>query len=473
MNLRLAAACLFVGVLTPAFASANPEPTAYDTRSISMGLTGTTYMERASALVLNPANMEGIEKLGFTLNFTALFTRQIAPIQGPNTDGRSSLGFGPIPSGFIAGRIAPRVVFGAGLVIETGYGSSFDNVICLDGDPVGGPPDYTPTTDPAQCTNPDPQDLNVTFFVGEASIGTSYKIHEKFWLGVALRLPFSKQVADLWQNVGAALDTVQYGQVKNDLSGVGFPSPRIGFQIKPHRKVGIGIMYRMWSRIKLTGETETSILPPNPDGSTRILNSTADWNIPHALQFGVAYKANARLLLAWELRLQFHGAKNQGNLNQTVTANDPGSALQIETVVGFGWKTVWSAKFGVEYRFRKLDLMSFRGGLNVAEAAATEPWAQYFTPPPGVSVTGMFGFGFYWNDRNDPTIKDKYLLDIGTLISYSGTKIGDDHIGTELAVPGGTDSEILCSDDQVVRTGCPGQIGVFTYWASVSFTLQY
>ena len=28
------------------------------------------FVERASALVLNPANMEGINKLGFTLNFT-------------------------------------------------------------------------------------------------------------------------------------------------------------------------------------------------------------------------------------------------------------------------------------------------------------------------------------------------------------------------------------------------------------------
>ena len=223
MTRRIAAACLLLGALTPALASANPEPTAYDTRSISMGLTGTTYMERASALVLNPANMEGIGKLGFTLNFTGLFTRQIAPIQGPNTDGRSSLGFGPIPSGFIAGRIAPRVVFGAGIVIETGYGSSFDNVVCLDGAPVNPNPsdtsnagaDFVPTTDPANCTNPDPQDLNVTFFVGEASLGTSYRIHDKFWLGVALRLPFSKQVADLWQNVGAALDFVDYGRVKN------------------------------------------------------------------------------------------------------------------------------------------------------------------------------------------------------------------------------------------------------------------
>ena len=205
MTRLLAAACLFVGLLSPTFASANPEPTAYDTRSISMGLTGTTYMERASALVLNPANMEGIKKLGFTVNFTGIFTRQLAPVQGPNTDGRSGLGFGPLPSGFIAARIAPRVVFAAGLVIETGYGSSFDNVVCLDGAPVGGGPDYTPDTDPATCTNPNPEDLNVTFFVGEASIGTSYRIHDKFWLGVALRLPFSKQVADLYNNAGFLL----------------------------------------------------------------------------------------------------------------------------------------------------------------------------------------------------------------------------------------------------------------------------
>jgi hypothetical protein len=483
MTRRFAAACLVVGLLTPALASANPEPTAYDTRSISMGLTGTTYMERASALVLNPANMEGIGKLGFTFNFTGLFTRQLAPVQGPNTEGRSSLGFGPIPSGFIAGRIAPRVVFAAGLVIETGYGSSFDDVVCLDGDPVGGPPDYTPSTDPSTCTNPTPQDLNVTFFVGEASVGTSYRIHEKFWLGVALRLPFSKQVADLYQNVGAALDSVAYGRVKNDLSGVGFPSPRIGLTIKPHHKVNIGIMYRMWSRIKLTGETSTSDIPNLPllDGQT--LSASADWNVPHALQFGVSYKANQRLLLAWELRLQFHGAKNQGNLNQTVNSElqlPSGGTLPVTTVVGFGWKTVWSAKFGVEYRFRKADMMSFRGGLNVAKAAADAAWSQYFTPPPGISVTPTMGFGFYWDDRNDPNVKDKYQLDIGTLFSYSGTRIGDDYIGREQEIPGAPplpngdpDTEILCSSAQVVRTGCPGRIGVFTYWASVAFTLQY
>lgn len=473
MNPRLAAACLVASMLTPALASANPEPTAYDTRSIGMGLTGTTYMERPSALVLNPANMEGIGKLGFTLNFTAIVTNQIAPVQGPYTRGESGPALGPLPSGFIAGRIAPRVVFGAGLVIETGYGSSFSNVVCLDGDEVGGAPDYTPDTDPATCTNPEPQDLNVTFFVGEASIGTSYMIHEKFWLGVALRLPFSKQVADLYQNVGAALGGFGYGRVKNDLSGVGFPSPRIGITIKPHRKVGIGIMYRMWSTIKLTGETETSLLT-NPDGTPITLTSTADWIIPHALQFGVSYKANPYLLLAWELRMQFHGADKHGNKNQTVSAELPiPGADPFVTVVGFGWENVWSAKFGAEYRFRKKDLLAIRGGINFAVAAAVEQWSQYFTPPPGFSVTPTLGLGFYWDDRNNPDIKDKYMLDIGTLFSYSGTKIGDDHIGQEATIPGTDTTEILCSRDQVVRTGCPGQMGVFTYWASASFTLQY
>lgn len=44
MKHKLLAACLFAGVLTPAFASANPEPTAYDTKSVGMALTGTSFL---------------------------------------------------------------------------------------------------------------------------------------------------------------------------------------------------------------------------------------------------------------------------------------------------------------------------------------------------------------------------------------------------------------------------------------------
>jgi len=475
MKSKLLTACILAGLLTPALASANPEPTAYDTRSIGMGLTGTTFMDQPAALALNPANLEGIPKLGFTFNFTNLLVNQTAPVKGPNTSVSSGLGYGPLPSGFIAGRIAPRVVFAGGIYIETGYGSSFGQVQCLDGvreSPDGGfelGPDNEAITDPAECANPEPQDLDVTFFVGEFSAGFSFKAHEKFLLGLALRLPFSKQTADLYQNVGAAFGSPRYGRVKNNLGGVGIPAIRFGFTIKPHRKVRISAMYRMATKIKLTGDTETALVP----GAEPLkLESEADWFIPHAIAFGVSYQANSHLLLAFEARFQFHGAEKSGNKNQTVIASQDGTVLST-VVVPFGWKNTWSAKVGFEYRFTK-DLLALRLGSNIAKSATNGAFAQYFTPPPGLSGNITGGLGFYWHDRNDKSIRDKYRLDLAGAFAFTTGNIGNEYIdGPPLQIPGTNETVQPCSDEQVVRTGCPGDYKVLTYWASLSFTLQY
>jgi hypothetical protein len=478
MKYRLLTAFLLTGLLTPALASANPEPTAYDTKSVGMALTGTSFLERPAAIALNPANLEGIPKLGFTFNMTNLLVNQTAPVQGPNTSVSSGLGYGPLPSGFIAGRIAPRVVFGGGIYIETGYGSSFSGVQCLDGDEVvNGVAD----TDPATCTNSQPQDLDVTFFVGEFAAAFSFRVHEKFWLGAALRLPFSKQTADLWQNVGAALvppgsNVENYGRVKNDLGGVGVPTARFGVTIKPHKKVDIGIMYRVASKIKMTGTTETDILIDPATGSPYKLESVADWNIPHALAFGISSQVTAKALIAVEARLQFHGAEKSGNQNQTVVASLPGGPVLSTIVVPFGWKNTWSVKAAFEYRFT--ELFALRGGANIAESATTQAWAQYFTPPPGLSGNVTAGFGFYWKDRNNPAIKDKYVLDIAGAFAFTKGNLDNRYAGETLQIPGtdATDPNNfveVCSRDQVVRTGCPGDYKVLTYWASFSFTLQY
>lgn len=471
MKQRLSAACLALAALTPALASANPEPTTYDTRSIAMGLTGTSYLERPAALVLNPANLEGIDKFGFTINFSALLVNQWAPVRGPNTRLMSGIGFGPLPAGFVAGRIAPRVVFAAGIYIETGYGSDFANVTCLDGDVVGGPPDYVPNTDPTgdpPCTNAEPQDLDVSFFVGEFAAGTSIRVTDKFWLGIALRLPFSKQVADLWQNVGAALGFKLYDRVKNDLGGVGFPSPRFGITWKPHRKVTIGGMYRVYSKIKLSGTTESPLISTLTGEDS--LNSSADWFLPHAFQVGLAYQANERLLLAFEGRAQFHAADKSGNKTQTVVVDSPTIDV-APIVIPFGWKNAWSVKVAAEYRF-KIDLLAIRGGVNFARSATSGEWAQYFTPPPGFSGFYSAGLGFYWDDATGQQ-KDKYVLDIAGAFSNSGGTIGDEYIGNTGTVPGTTDTQVLCSEDQVIRTGCPGDLGVFSYFITLGFTVQY
>jgi len=476
-NLRtahvLAGPLTLLALLVPALASANPEPTAYDTKQIAMGLTGTSHLERPAALALNPANLEGIPKLGFTINMANLFVNQQAPVMGPNTSLWSGIGYGPLPSGFIAGRIAPRVVFAGGVYIETGYGSDFTGVRCLDGAPVNpnpedGPnPPFTPDTNPNTCTNGAPQDLSVRFFVGEFAAGFSFRVHEKFWVGAALRLPWSKQIADLWANTGAALGRTEYGKVKNDLGGVGMPTARFGITIKPHKKVDIGVMYRVASKINMTGTTETSVLPDPDTGQPLKLKSTADWYIPHAIQFGLSSQVTSKLLLALEARLQFHGASKSGNKNQTVVAK-LGDVPLSTVVIPFGWKNVWSIKGGADYRFR--------GGFNIAMSATTAEWAQYFTPPPGLSGYLSTGFGFNWKDRNNPAIKDKYQLDIAGAYAFTVGNISDEYIGTSVPVPGapaGTPPTTLCSADQVIRTGCPGDYKVNTFWATFSFTLQY
>jgi hypothetical protein len=459
-------AYLALALLTPSLAKANPEPTAYDSRSIAMGITGTSYLERPAALTLNPANMEGIDKLGFTFNFSNLFVNQRAPVQGPNTSVDSGVGYGPMPSGFIGGRIAPRVVLVGGIYIETGYGSSFDDVTCIDGDEVvGGVPD----TDPATCTNGAPQNLDVTFFVGEFAVGTSFRVTDQFWLGVALRLPFSKQVADLYQNTLAALGGFGYGRVKNDLGGVGFPSPRFGLTYKPHRSVSIGVMYRMYSKIKMTGKTTADL-----GGVPLELDATADWFIPHAIHFGVSWKPTTKLLLALESRLQFHGADKTGNKNQTVNTTNPETGDPVfAIVVPFGWKTAWAVKLGTEYRIN--PLLAVRGGAAISESATTQAWAQNFTPPAGLSGYLSAGLGFYWDDRNNPDIKDKYMLDLAGSFAFSGGNISDELAANSspATVPGTDDVVNICSRDQVVRTGCAGDYRVLTYWFSLGFSIQY
>jgi hypothetical protein len=115
-------------------------------------------------------------------------------------------------------------------------------------------------------------------------------------------------------------------------------------------------------------------------------------------------------------------------------------------------------------------------GTNIANGATTGAFAQYFTPPPTPFnfSTGSAGLGFYWNDRNNPSIKDKYRLDLAGLFSSTGKTFGTEYIGTERLIPGTDDQFVnLCTDEQVVRTGCPGRYRVMSFWASVSFTLQY
>ena len=447
---RAFALCL-AGLVFPATAFANTEPTAYDSRSVALGLAGVAFLERPSAIAINPALLEGVDKLSFTFLANPIFVKTTTPVSGANSSETTGVTLGPLGAMFLAGRIAPRAVFGAGLYLEVGYGATFDNIKNVDG---ASSPDE----------DPDGEDLSVVFFVGEFALATSVRVHDKVSLGVSLRIPFARQTADLFQNIGAAsafLPDELYARVKNTMGGVGFPSARLGISYKPSSKVWLGASWRAYSKLKLTGTNEVSGVQ---GGLGTVINGSnpvvADWTIPHAVVVGAAFFVKDRkLMLTPEIRVQFHDAKKHGNEAQTTSVDNPIFDDPIVAVAPFNWRTAWSAKLGGEYKTS--DKVALRLAYNISNSSIRRQYAQYFTPPP-VKLTHAFsaGVGFSW---------DHFDLDLATFMSYQKEKLPD---LTDQTIEVGGQQVGVCSNEQVVRTGCQGTYETRNYWASVTLTYR-
>ena len=437
-----AVSLLIVCLYIPSWASANPEPAVFDMRSIALGLSGTSYLERPAALVLNPANLEGIERFSTSLMLVEPITTLRAPVRGPdNPSVRSEASAIPFPSFFVAGRIAPRVVFGAGVYILAGYGASFDGVTQIDG----------------VSSNTTPEDLGVIFFEGEVAMGPSIRITDKLSIGLALRLPFAKQVANQYVNLNAVLNPAQpepvnYQRVRNDLGGVGFPSPRFGITYKLNDKVRFGAMYRFYSRIKLAGTVQAATFPE--------FDAASSFGIPHALQAGAAITPIDKLMIALEFRAQFHGASRTGNNNQTVNVTDN---LIPPIIVPFGWKNSYNARIGLEYKVN--DLIDLRLGSSMGNSATSALFAQYFGVPPGFLGFISYGVGFNW---------EHVSLDVTSGFSAGSSTIARNFPANNspATVPGTNPSvqQDLCSSSQVTRTGCSGLYTARVYYLGLQFT---
>jgi len=337
--------------------------------------------------------------------------------------------------------------------VETGYVASYDDVRNIDGEPD-------------EVVGTEPQDQSVRLFVAELATGPSIEISKKWSIGIMLRLPIAAQNADLYQNVGpvSVAPNPTYARINNKLGGVGFPSVRIGLSFKPNDMWTIGAAWRAYTKVKMTGTTQSSLGLPGLE----TLNAASAWTIPNALQFGASVKlVDKKLLLAAEFRMQFHEAKKQGNQTQTVIVSlPPGSNPALEvllpgpTVAPLYWKNVYGLKLGIEYQI--IELVAIRFGFIVGNRTTREQFAQIFTPPPGVTPSGQAGIGFSW---------DKVDFDLGALYAQYKATIGPEVAQDPVEING--ELVNLCSRDQVVRTGCAGDYKVRTYFLSMQLTYHY
>jgi long-subunit fatty acid transport protein len=413
---RVAGLCVMLSALVCNGAAANIEPSSYDAKSIGAGTTGMAYLDNPSALAINPANLAGIDRGGMSVNITPVFSVSRAPLAGPNSEVKSDLGFGPIPSLFGAVRVADRVVLGFGAYALGIFGAKYSNVENLYGEPgVTG-------------------DFEVTFVSGEAAVGVGIEVAPSLDLGVTLRVPFA------WQN---ATIPAEFGgpviPVTATLGGAGWPGGRIGLTWRASPMIATSLMYRTVATSKLSGDLRTL------EGIDLSSAVTAEFSTPHVLSGGVAFSLlHHALTVAGELHVMFYEASNQKQtLHLEAFAGTPLGTADIP----FLWQNAFSLRFGVDYQINRL--FAVRGGYVPSSSATTDAGAQPVTPPPAWSHSFSAGFGASWKS---------FAVDFALQTAFSSAHVGPS-----------TDPD-ACSG--FIRVGCEGDYKTINGSASVQFVYR-
>lgn len=405
------AATLALWIALTSVAHANPEPPAYDARSVGLAGTGLAYLDSPAAIFHNPANLQGIDRFELSLALTTIVVDLQAPLAGPDSEDHTGWRFAPLPFFGLAVRAHEHVVLGLGAYVLTGYGGAYEDVTVVAGEPL-----------------PEPMDQDATLWVAEASLSAAFRITPALDVGLALRFPYARQRANVYQEIFE--DT--WRNVEQNVKGVGrMPGVLLGVTARPLPELSLALTYRSKVRIDMDGTTTVAIVEDRPID----VPSETSWSVPHALGFGVAYDA-ARWLITGELRFQMH---REANKTQEFDLDFIGVQ---DITVPFEWKNVFSARWGGEFRFPN---GAIRGGYNVSNFATSQRATQAFMPPPGIAHAVYAGGGIEVGPVN---------VDLALHYSWGGDTVEA--------------SPDRCQPGDQVKVGCAGEYRVRSTWLSLS-----
>jgi long-subunit fatty acid transport protein len=396
-------------------AAANPEAGLFDSKSVGLAGTGVAHIDGPSAVVINPANMQGVDDWSAAFALTPIFADLGAPVEDP--DETLHTGLKVAPTGLIGGayRFHPRIVAGLAAYILTGYGGEFNDVETIQGQELF-----------------EPQDQQAALFVGEAAVPVSVRVTDDIDIGLAVRLPYARLDATVTQEI---LPNV-LRPVQQRASGFGTPGVMVGATYRPADALTLGVAYRSKVTIDMTGITAISFTQADP----LEVDTTTDWRVPHMVRFGFAAKTlQKKLMVTSELRIQFHG---EANKTQIFRADLDGFE---ETIVPFNWNDVYSFMLAAEYQLG--NGMPIRGGYSGSNSATSADAAQFFTPPAGLLHSLYLGTGIS---------SGRWDFDFATSVNGGRAEIDPD--------------PTLCQPGDQVKVGCPGKYTVMTGWLSFSAT---
>jgi long-subunit fatty acid transport protein len=379
---RVVSSCLFgSAALWASAAQANLDPPAWaDARSAALGGTGVAYTFNGASPYQNPATMQGITKMAFTLGVTPLVPMMKAPLDGPAADPVAAQKK-PFPL-FLAGgayRVHERVVVGLAVYPSAGAGASYGKVASLGGNEING-----------------------AIAAFEVTPAVSFAILPNLSIGLGYRVSVAMQSASLVQAVPGPTGEMTLVPAEISLKGVNFAAMDAGLYYQPIKEVGFGFVYRSKMSASLSGTTKM--------GGAE-LDTKSSFTTPHSFRLGTAvHLVPDRVMATLEFRyLMFKDAMT--TVDTTVTTQAGKATTQTQT---YDFKDVYGVAFGVEVR--PISLLALRLGYSETTSATPLDRPQLLMPAPAPLRTFHVGAGVrleHWD------------IDLGAMYTLCSADTGD------------------------------------------------
>jgi hypothetical protein len=364
--------------LAPAVAQANSEVVAaYDARSTGMALTGAAYVDNATAILHNPANLIDVKRLSIDVSFNPAINQLTSQIF-TGQPGQASIGmtspFAFAPFGFVgvAYRGHERFAIGAAAMITDGMGGKYkDAPLSIYGNPAGRAVLGT---------------VNSGFLAYEVRVPVAIKVTN--WLTVAggYRMTFANQFTNFKSNGVTMFD--------QSVGGNNFASAQAGLMIRPMPELQFGLAYRSRTKVELSGNSTST----NAAGQTATVPTpTTHYVAPHQFTAGVATRLlDQKLLLTGDFKYWMYADAYAGQ-------HDHQDAM--------------SGHVGAEYHINRY--VPIRAGYFVGRSGILEQSASAFTTSPKLQMGGSVGSGLHMD-----------LVDLDLSVGYgeAGGNVADNSL---------------------------------------------
>ncbi len=514
-------ACLFSGICIFNTALANPEaPGMYDARNMGMGGAGIAYLDSPVAVMHNPANLVNFDGDQNESAFTVLGVKLGGSFAGPDYFQESDWITVPLPFWGYTRKKSENFSYGYSVYLALGFGGGYKNVKRYGtGKPCTSSPDEVlrigggGVTLDADALNNDQclaqgREEMVNLAIFEFAIPLSYRVNDRFNIGVSLRFPFGsfeQQTTEDFAGAFTAANTpigsygMGYTQVQSKMYGVGTPGVLLGASFDVTEYLTLAATYRSKTTTTMKGKTDVVLesnmligsalnmlggLPvgdyanyinaiprvadlvsvtttDSVEGAVEKLATSIDsqieWSTAEAVELGLALHVTPNILFAMDWKRAFYSDSNKEFIVQLKEPVFEVSGLdKLGQVLNWYDVDLWS--FGLEWNFRKHDYLRF--GYSMGQSATPPEYTNAFTPPPA-------------------DMQDSFYIGYGTQVGRWVLDIGFNYAAVEYTIDQPYDSEgnpvdtPTCRPGQLVKSGCPGLQTVESVFIGLSANYHY